>query len=289
MEFEMNRTWSQAMVLVKSNFQLLAVIAGIFMLLPSLLFYFSVPDVFNFAAVEGNPDAAARRFEAMAPSFLGYGLIALVLQSVGYMAMIALMGDERPTVSESIGRAFRALPTVIGAMILFALAYFVFFILFSIVMGLIGAAVMAVTGAAQGGGGIFAMVGLLYIALFVGVLYIFGRFSVTLPAIVLDREFNPAKALGRSWRLTRQRAWAILGFFALLFVVYIVLAMLMMMVMGALGIAAGAVMGTGSLVTVSLLSGVLGMVAAMLLSAILVSMHGQLAGPSGSQIAETFD
>ena len=36
MQFDMNRTWSQAVALVRANFQLLAVIAGIFLLLPTL-------------------------------------------------------------------------------------------------------------------------------------------------------------------------------------------------------------------------------------------------------------
>ena len=43
---------------------------------------------------------------------------------------------------------------------------------------------------------------------------------------------------------------------------------------------------TGSLVTASLLYGLMGMIAAMLVSAILVSMHGQLAGPRGVETTE---
>ena len=286
MEFEMNRTWSQATALVKANFQILAVIAGIFMLVPTLVFYFAVPDVFAFAGADGDPDAAMKRFEAMAPSFFGYGLIALVLQSVGYIAMIALMGDGRPTVSEAIGRGFRLLPTAIGAMILFIFAYFAFFLVFSLVLGLIGAALTAITGSGEGGGGVFLFVALLYVALVVANLYIFSRLSVTLPVIVLEQERNPARALLRSWRVTKARVWTIAGFFFLLFVVYMVLAMLLTMVFGALGMAAGAVMGTGSLVTASLLYGLMGMIAAMLVSAILVSMHGQLAGPRSVETIE---
>ena len=38
MTFDMNRTWNEALSLVRANFQLLAVIAGVFLLLPTVVF-----------------------------------------------------------------------------------------------------------------------------------------------------------------------------------------------------------------------------------------------------------
>lgn len=283
MNFEMNRTWSQAMSLVRANFQLLAVIAGIFMLVPTLVFYFSVPDVFSMTAMGADPDEAAERMGAIMPRLFGLGAVVLLLQWVGYMAMIALMGDGRPTVAEAIGQAFKSLPTMIGAFILFVVASMVFMVLFSLVIGVV---------AALGGGGtaaIVAVVGVLYIVVLLFMLYAFARLSVTLPVIVLEKQLNPWSALVRSWRLTKPRAWPIVGFFFLLFIAYLVLSMVLMMLVSGLGLAAGEAAAGASLVVMSLLYGLIGMAAAMLLSGILVSMHGQLSGTSSAEISLTFE
>lgn len=283
MTFEMNRTWSQAISLVRANFQLLAIIAGIFMLVPALIFYFAIPDVLSMAALGADPDATAGRMNAMMPRLIGLGALVLLLQWVGYTAMIALMGDERPTVGEAIGRGFKALPTLIGTFLLFMIASFLFMLLFSLVVGVL---------AALGGGGegtIMALVGLLYVFLLIFFLYAFARLCVTLPVIVLERQLNPWTALVRSWRLTKPRAWAIVGFFFLLFIAYMVLSMILMMVVSGLGLAAGQAVAGASLVITSLLYGGVGMAAAMLLSGILVSMYGQLSGTSSAEIGRTFE
>ena len=283
MNFEMNRTWSQAMSLVQANFQLLAIIAGIFMLVPTLVFYFSIPDVFSMTAMGANPEEAAERMAAIMPRLFGIGALVLLLQWVGYMAMIALMGDDRPTVGEAIGRGFKSLPTMIGAFILFLIALVLFMLLFSLVVGLL---------AAFGGGGtaaIMALVGVLYIVVLLFMLYAFARLSVTLPVIVLEKQLNPWAALVRSWRLTKPRAWPIVGFFFLLFIAYLVLSMILMLLVSGLGLATGGAASGASLVVMSLLYGVIGMAAAMLLSGILVSMHGQLSGTSSAEISRTFE
>jgi hypothetical protein len=283
MNFEMNRTWSQAISLVQANFQLLAIIAGIFMLVPALVFYFAIPDVLSMSAFGADPDATAERMNAMMPRLIGLGALVLLLQWVGYTAMIALMGEDRPTVAEAIGRGFKALPTLIGTFLLFLLASLLFMLLFSLVVGVLA----AVSGGGEGA--VLAFVAVLYVFFLVFFLFVFARLSVTLPVIVLDREFNPWTALVRSWRLTKPRAWAIVGFFFLLFIAYMVLSMILMMVVSGLGLAAGEAVAGASLVILALLYGAVGMAAAMLLSGILVSMHGQLSGTSSSEIGRTFE
>lgn len=270
MQFDMNRTWSQALALIRKNFQLLALIAGVFMLLPSVLFYVAFPDILAMMSTAADPDAMEAQMLAVMPQLMGFGLVALLVQMVGYMAMVALMGSDRPTVGESIVRGIKGLPALIGAAVLFAVAYVAATVVLSLILGLIAGLFGATSeGAAAGLGAMLSII------ILVASLYVMVRFCLTLPVIVLDR-LGPIKALGQSWRLTRPRAWAIFSFFALLFVAYMVISMLLFIVIGALGFVAGGPVGGGTALVLGLLSGVIGAFAAMLMSGILVSMHEQL-------------
>jgi hypothetical protein len=273
MQFDMNRTWSQALALVRKNFQLLALIAGVFMLLPSVLFYVAFPEILTMMSVTADPDAVEAQMMAMMPQLPIAGLAALLLQMIGYMAMIALIGNGRPTVGQSIVRGVKGLPALLGAVILFASGYIAVTLVFGLVVGLLAALFGMAGEGAAGLGGILSTV------LLAIVFYVMVRFCLTLPAIVLER-LGPVAALRRSWRMTKPRAGAIFAFFALLFVAYMVISLLLFIVFGALGFVAGSQPAGGTALVLGLLSGVVGALTAVLLSAIMVSIHGQLAaGP----------
>ncbi|MEO6552252.1 MAG: hypothetical protein ABIO26_06830 [Croceibacterium sp.] len=279
----MNRTWSQAVAKVRGNFQLLALIAGIFMLLPSLLIVVTMPALFGAALPGGNPEAARAQLNAISPAFYGVFVVIMLASLVGYSAMISLMGQDRPTVGGAIGKGFKALPTLVGAFLLFLVGY----LLAAVVIGL-GVGLLAVAAASVSGGAAGLVAVLAGIALFIGVLYVLTRFSLLLPVIVLDGVLNPITAYVRSWRLTKPSAWRIFGFFALLFVVYIVIAVLLVMVGSAVGMAGGRTGGSGIFVF-GVLSGLLGMAVAMVVSGILVAMHDQLAGTNSRAVIDTFE
>jgi len=281
MQFDMNRTWSQAIALVKGNFQLLAIIAGVFLLLPSVLMYLLFPDLLALMSADADPEALVARMEAMVPQLMGYGIVGMLVQMVGYMAMIALMGTDRPTVGEAIQRGVKALPTLLGAAIVFACGYFVAALVIGLLLGLVVGALSAVSEAAG-----TATAGILTFGLFAAILYVMVRFCLTLPAIVLEGIGNPLKALARSWRLTGLRAWAIVGFFAMLFIAYMVLVMVLFIVIGGLGLVSGAQLGGGSALALGLFAGIVGAFVSMLLSGILVSIHQQLAGAAAPPDAE---
>jgi hypothetical protein len=286
MQFDMNRTWSQAVALVRANFQLLAVIAGVFLLLPTLALYLLNPDLMQFMALSADPAKAEAAMDAMLPRLLGYGLIVVALQLVGQMAMVAMMGSSRPTVGESLKLGARALPSVIGAAVVFIVGFLAAGLALGVVLGLLIALFAALFGTGGGTPSLAVaglLVGLLYVAVFVVELYVMVRFMMTLPIIVLEHQYNPIKALRRSWRMTGPRAWAILGFIVLLGVAYFVILMVLMIAIGALGFVsggdlAGGQASTGSVVALSLVVSLAGAFVAMLASGILVSMHQQLAG-----------
>jgi hypothetical protein len=126
------------------------------------------------------------------------------------------------------------------------------------------------------------------VLMLVAVGYLLARFSLLLPVIVVEGVLNPFSAYVRSWRLTRPAQWRIYAFFVLLFVAYLVIALLLVMIGSVLGLAAGGPTSGGTFFF-GILSGLLGMIVAMIFSGILVSMHDQLAGTSSREIAETFE
>lgn len=275
MQFDMNRTWSQAVAMVRGNFQLLALIAGIFMLLPSLIMVIAMPQVFELALPGADPQAAEQRLAALMPSFIGVITVIMLVSLVGYAAMVALIGPARPTVGGAIGRAITALPTLVGAFLVFLVGYVVAVLVAGLVVGLLAAAL-----GMAAGNGLAAF--LLVVGLLAVIGYLLSRFALLLPVVVLDGVRNPLRAYTRSWRQTRPARWRIFGFFVLLTVAYFVIALVLVMVMGLLGAAAG---GTGSLFAFGIVSGVLGMLVAMLVSGILVSLHQQLAGGDSPALA----
>lgn len=281
MQFEMNRTWSEAMALVRSNFQLLALLAGLFMLLPSLILVVSMPQLLTVGlpdAASSNPEQAAEQMMAVMPSLFGVILVILVISMIGYASMVALIGPDRPTVGGAIGKAVRSLPTLVGVLLIFIVGYFIAAFVIGMVVGLLAAAIGALTGSGAAG---FLMA----IVMLAIVGYICTRLSLILPVVVLDGVRNPFAAYGRSWRLTGPDHMKIFGFFALLFVAYFVVALLLVTVMGAMGMVVG---GTGAFLF-GIVSGLIGMVVSMIVTGILVSMHGQLGGISAGAVSETFE
>ncbi len=271
MPFNMNRTWSQAMALGRANLQLLAIIAGVFLLLPALLFALLMPETLDWAALSEDPESLSRAMQARIVPLLTYGLASLVLQFIGYGAMVALIGEDRPTVGEAIMLGLRCLPTIIGATLLFLVAYLAIAVLFSLVVGVLAAGLGAV-----GGAGLSAVVGIvLFAVLFVGVLYVMTRLSLTLPVVVLEGVRNPVTALRRSWLLTKPHGSPIFGFYLLLVIAYLVISLLLFGVLGVIG----AVLGAGSAAALfgGLVNGLVGAAVAMVMSGILVSLHQQLA------------
>lgn len=281
MQFDMNRTWSEAVALVKTNFQLLAIIAGVFMLLPGLAIYVANPEMLTLLFSPGDPAAMEAMVAALPASFFLWGLASFLIQLIGYSAMIALMGSDRPTVGQAIVRGVKSLPSVIGAFIVFIVGFVIVAFALSLVLGLIVALIAGVFGLVAGTGenagtGILTLV--ISLLVLVLELYVLVRFMMTLPVIVLEQEYNPFKALIRSWRLTKPKAWAIVRFIALLAVAYLVIILVLTLVISALGLFAAGTLSTGSIIGSALLLTVIGVLVAMIASGILISIYRQLTG-----------
>jgi Membrane domain of glycerophosphoryl diester phosphodiesterase len=279
MKFDSNRAWREASALASANREVLVAVAGVFFLLPglaSVLFLsdFQADMIANF----GNPAAAERIMKGMTGPVVGFGLVSFMLQAIGYLASLALLTDRtRPTVGEAIGAAIKALPSVIGAALLFFAGYMMTIVVLAMLAGILSSV-----------SGLGAVAVLLVVALIGGVVYAMVKLSLLLPVIVIDRVHNPVAALVRSWQLTKGNSLRLLAFYLLLGLAYLVIVMVVGMVSMAL---AGLIAGQGkvSMLIGGLVTGVVGAAASALFTAILAAIHRQLAGPSPEAIGATFD
>ena len=279
MKFDSNRAWREAVAAASANRDVLLALAGVFFLLPGLASVLFLSDFqADMMANFGNPAAAERIMKGMTGPVVGFGLVSFLFQSIGYLAMLGLLTDRtRPTVGQAIGAAIKALPSMIGAALLFFFGY----MMAIVVLAALAGALSKVTG-------LGALVTILVVALIGGVVYAMIKLSLVLPVIVIDRVHNPLAALVRSWQLTRGNSLRLLAFYLLLGLAYLVIVMVVSMVSMAL---AALIAGQGkvSLLIGGAISGVVGAAASALFTAILAAIHRQLAGPSAEAIGATFD
>lgn len=290
MKFDMNAAWNDAMALVRTNREVLAVVAGVFLLLPGLILavLFADEQAEAMSMVQGMMRGGLDQSTAVAPqggtgTFLMTGLLVLFAQLVGYLALIALMdGRRRPTVAEAIGIAFRCLPSLIGAALLFLLGYFAASLVLRLVLGAI------VAGAAATGSSTFAtLVGLAgFVAVVGGFTYVMVRLSLTLAEFVLGGFRNPVKAYLASWKLTRGNALRLFAFYLLLFIAYVVISAVIFAVFMGIG---ALLPGTLGALLLGIVSGVIGAAAGVVLTALIAAIYRQLTlapAPVANGVAE---
>lgn len=283
MRFDSNRAWTEAVASVSAHRAVIWPVAGVFFLLPGLLWVWFFSDIQNeMMAAMGNPATARGAMRGMFVQIMPYMLVLMVIQAVGNMSLMGLFTDRsRPTVGQVIINAVRSLPTVVGAALLIFLAYMVIGLVAVLIIGVI----IAVTK-------VKAIAVVLAIAAMVALFWALTRLSLLLPVIVIDRVGNPVTALTRAWGLTKGSAGSLFLFYFLLLVAYLVIAMVVQMALGLLlgmGVmGAGRAMSGGPLIALGMVSGIIGTAAAVMLNAVLAAVHRQLAGPSADAYSDTF-
>ncbi|MBS0254665.1 MAG: lipoyltransferase [Proteobacteria bacterium] len=269
MRFDSNRAWNEAMAIVRANREVLPVLAGVFFLLPALVLalFFGDRQQAVMEAMSHLDDSAAMaaaqgQLVAMAPA----ALLASLIQLTGQMAVLAMLTDpRRPTVAEAIRAGLRALPVMIGAMVLALLFYLGATLLLGLALAVI---------ASLAGGAMVAALGTLVLAVVIVVLVC--RISLTMPVIVIEGQRNPLLALRRSWAITGGRVGSLLLFYVLLFLGYAVLAIAVSSVLGgAVALVAGK--GATQTLVATLGAGVIAAGASVIFTALLVTIHRQLA------------
>ncbi|MBD2842767.1 hypothetical protein [Erythrobacter rubeus] len=272
----MNKIWSRAMELVRDNFQFLVVIAGIFLLLPTLAAYLLIPDLQAVMDPAADPEVLAAQLQDKLGPLLGVGIVAMIFQFAGYGAMVALMGNARPTVGDALKAGLKVVPSTFGVLVIFILAYVLSAIVISVPVGII----VSLSGLAS-----LAFIAAIVVLAFV--VFLLARMSMSLPVLVLEGTLNPIKAVSRSFRLTGPKKWSIMLFWGVLFAAYMVVALLLTSIFGLIAALAGD--SVVAMLILGLTNGLLGMGIGMIVSGLAVAMHGQLAGPSEAELTSTFE
>jgi Membrane domain of glycerophosphoryl diester phosphodiesterase len=292
MRFDSSKAWNEAIARIRSNFNVLIPLGGIFLLLPTLgLGWFSTDLQLELSQTmaQAKPGELPPGFLPLMGQFFAITLVLGFFQSIGTMAMLALFFDQaRPTVGEALARSLRCLPTQIGTTLLLLLGGLFALIPLALVVGLVAGA-LALLGSAALSGVVAA--GLMLAAILVA----FARFCVVSPAIVIDGQSNPLEAIGRSWNLTKGNTWPLAFFIFLLTVAYLVIVLAAQALMGlALGLGAMsdavqfAQAGTGVQVLTGLVLGLIGAVATVIFTGVTGAIHNQLSGGSPGELGDTF-
>ena len=271
MKLDSNLAWKDALAALSANREVMAAIAGVFFLLPSLAFGLFVEQP------EPAPGIGAEQAMAIASDFyvsaMPFMVPMFVLQAIGTLAVLTLCTDRsRPTVGEAIRQGLTGLLPYFGASLLIGFAF-----------GMAAVALVAIAALTQSP----VVAAFAVTAAIAGAIYLSLRFSLVAPAVAVERLRNPVTALQRSWALTAGNAGKILLFVLLIAIVYLVLTIVASAIVGAvLALALGAEGAkTGSIV----LSSILGAGFTLVFAAVLAAIHRQLAGPSPETIGSTFD
>ena len=271
MKFDMGRAWNDATGLIGANRELVAIIAAIFVFLPSLVMAIVAPQMVA-GPTEVNPEDPMAAMTAFYSENGVWIFLLAIVQAIGSLALFALFTERRPTVGDAIKTGAITLVPYLLAQILLVL-------LLAVVLGVpIGLAFAA------GGPTAGALVGIIAFVLLV---YVMVKFSMLAPVMVIAGVLNPAKALKTSWDVTKGNSVRLLLFYILLMLAVIVVAVVFGLVSGLLV----AMLGTGAVSTMvaGALNGLIGAVWAVLIVSVLSASYRQLAGPSAAQVSDTFE
>lgn len=260
MKFDLDTAWRDAKRYAGDNSGLLSAIAGIFVFLPYALLLVVLPSIAEMPDLPDNAglDVAMEAMNAFYAKTWWAFAIAAVVVTIGQLAMLALLGSRSsPTVGEAIGIGGKALLPAWLALVLQSLGVNFIVLLIVSVASLTGLAALALVASA------FSL-GL--------ALYLFTRFSLVLPIVAVEGEWNPFKALRSSWALTRGQGGRLLAFYLLLAVgAFVVLAVVMLVTGLLLSLGGPTTEEVGSaLVSAAAVTGVV-----TLATAVLAAVHRQ--------------
>ena len=225
-----------------------------------------------------------------ANSMAAFGLLAGVLAIVGFIIQLASyyaswrigFDPGRETVGSALQYGFiAALPVMLVTIGFILIVGVVFGVLF-------GSAMLPILmgGGAPTDGAALQTLGMMGLA--VPVFLVFGlwlsaRLCVMGPVMAASRSFNPLTALAESWRMTAASQWKLMGYFVLLTIVFIILAMILGMVFG-LSLLAGGQPGAASIIVATILSALISIPVAYLYVGIPAGIYRALGGDQAGDV-----
>lgn len=267
MKFDMNRAWNRARTMITGNRDVVLVTAGIFFFLPFLSALLILPQLLGELPPPDAGPEAIETFIRNLPGSVWVMVLALsLIQAMGTLGLLVLVGDpSRPTLGSALGRGFVALVPYIVAQLLLG-------------MGLqLLALIPQVLAEASGSGAVQFVADLV---LFIITIYIIARFSLAGVTMVLERKFNPIRAMFRSWQLTAGNGMRLASFYLLLGIAALVIGLLAYFVLALVFSLAGP---EASMIGASIALAAIGSTMLVLFMAVVAAVHRQLSG--GGQAA----
>ena len=270
-KLDISEAWKSAVRLVATNRDMLAAIAGVFILLPNLAFAFFFPEP------QVAPGLGPREQMAILSTAYSHALPLLLpislIQMAGMLIVIIVMTDRsRPTVAAAIRRGALATLPYFGAQIL---------------LGLLLATVFMVMAALAGAIGNTAVVSALVMMVFALAATMGLRMALVAPVLACEQGRNPVMAMRRSWQLTQGSALRLASFLLLALLLFMVIYGLIMLFVGVL--LALTTTGQAQRLAAAIVSSTMTAGAMVYAGAILAAVHRQLAGPTEADLATTFD
>ena len=181
MKLDFSAAWKDAMTMLRGQREMLIALAGVFLLLPSLLLE-------TFAPLRSSAQTLDDLVADLSAYMSENGLVILIVTIVTYYGQATilklLLDPKRPTVGDALGGALRLLPA---------------FFLVQVIVGLIWLA------------GLFALV--------IPGLYLIGRTVLAGTVMVAEDRHNPLTVIQRSFAVTRGNGWAVFFVVAIVWVV----------------------------------------------------------------------
>lgn len=218
MKFDLDTAWKDTSRLLRDNFSLLAIIAGVFFFVPYAAVLIAIPSALPIAALEqgGNPEAMQAAILDLYSTYWWVLLALAIIQGIGLLAMLALLRRRaNPTVGEALATGAGSVVSYLAAQILQSFA------LIAVIILLIGIP------AAAGSPAIAFFGGMLALVLF---LYILTKMSLVSPVIAIEEVKNPLTAIARSWKLTRGNSVRVFLFYLLVLVAFFVVSVVASMI-----------------------------------------------------------
>lgn len=267
-KFDMGAAWDDTIVLLRSHTALTGAIAAVFLFLPSLAISWFGPSPIE-PADNATFDQVMAAFRANAEQGLPYQLLVALISAVGGVGILRLwLARTGTSVGDAIVFALKMIPTMIAIQVIMGVA-----------AGLAGV-VLVMPGIAAGASAIGVVLVGLGLLLFLGLCaYLWGRVSVTSPAVADLTIYNPIHALQESWRLTKDNGWRIFLFSFLVFVVILIFSLVIALIAYA---AVGDGEGIGRIVSGLIEAGV-AVVSGLVMLALSAAVYRQMATTTAEQ------
>lgn len=240
--------FSESFGFLKANWMQMLLWFGGALLLLCLLGYLMLGSTFvAMGMAPGDPSVA---MGAMGKIMLFAIVATIILYGV---CMLVWRGGMHPDEAPNFAWAFQAGPAfafgmlvvMIGAYILVTIVAFILALIFGGALMGMGSLMSLDSGLGAMGGGMIALVAVLYLAFILFILWVQGRFSVTGPVMAERLTRNPVTGLSESWKLTRASQWTIVGFYVVFAIAIFAYVFVAGMIFGGIlgAVAGGSVVG----------------------------------------------